>query len=239
MLKKFIGLISLPLVLLFWNGAEISQAQPKKDSAAAPSGTLEKMIVANGVVTMNLQRSGTGKELDVAHFNVAPDSFFTLLVFNDQLRGPMPSGMVLTAQNAAELPAVLKNSANQLMIEKPASNDGADLVVRDSRSGSVRYNIEGHQYNYDAGKHLLTVTGGRLLTKDGASAGTISITATLVPIEVDKIVNGDVKSGTLPRLESARRWDCPRPGRYRGRPDRSGPGGDGLRRRPRRPRFGN
>jgi hypothetical protein len=200
MLKKFIGLISLPLVLLCWNGAEISQAQPKKDSPAAPNGTLEKMIVANGVVTMNLQRPGAGKESDVARFNVAPDSFFTLLVFNNQLRGPVPSGMALAAQNAAELPAVLKNSANQLVIEKPASSDGVDLVVRDSKSGSVLYNIEGHQYNYDAGKHLLTVTGGRLLTKDGASAGTISITATLVPIEVDKVLNGDVKVATLPAL---------------------------------------
>ncbi|MGH8102077.1 MAG: hypothetical protein ACREIW_12325, partial [Chthoniobacterales bacterium] len=199
MFKKFIGFMSLPALLLFWNGAEISQAQPKKDSAAAPNGTLEKMIVANGVVTMNLQRPGA-KESNTAHFNVAPDSFFTLLVFNDELRGPVPSGMALTAPNAAELPAVLKNSANQLVIEKPASNDGVDLVVRDSKSGSVLYNIQGHQYNYDAGKHLLTITGGRLLTKDGASAGTISITATLLPIEVDKVLNGAVKSATLPRL---------------------------------------
>ena len=108
MLKKFIGLISLPLLLLFWNGAEISQAQPENDSAVAPSGTLEKMIVANGVVTMNLQRAGAPKESNIARFNVAPDSFFILLVFNDQLRGPLPSAMALTAQNAATLPSVLK-----------------------------------------------------------------------------------------------------------------------------------
>src|ERR1043166_457661 len=197
MLKKFFGFIALPLLLLFWNGAEISQAQPKNDGAAGPSGTLEKMIVSNGVVTMDLQDSGA-KESNLVRFNVAPDSFFTLLVFNNQLRGPVPSGMALTAQNAAEPPHMLRNSANQLVIEKPASSDGVDLVVRDSKSGSVFYNIEGHQYNYDAGKHLLTVTGGRLLTKDGALAGTISITATLLPIEVNKVLNGDVKFATLP-----------------------------------------
>src|SRR5438132_5881393 len=200
MSKKLISLVTLPLLLLFWNGAEISQAQPKKDSAAAPSGTFEKMIVANGVVTMNLQHPGAGKESSVARFNVAPDSFFTLLVFNNQLRGPMPSAMALTAQDAATLPSVLKNSANQLMIEKTASGESSDLVIRDSKSGSVLYNIEGHEYNYDAGKHLLTVTGGRLLTKDGDRAGTISITATLLPVEIDKVVNGDVKSATLPAL---------------------------------------
>jgi len=197
MFKKFFGFIALPLLLLFWNGAEISQAQPKNDGAGGPSGTLEKMIVSNGVVTMDLQDSGA-KESNLVRFNVAPDSFFTLLVFNNQLRGPVPSEMALTAQNAAELPAMLRNSANQLAIEKPASSDGVDLVVRDSKSGSVFYNIEGHQYNYDAGKHLLTVTGGRLLTKDGALAGTISITATLLPIEVNKVLNGDVKFATLP-----------------------------------------
>ena len=198
--NKFIGLVTLPLLLLFWNGAEISQAQSKKNNANAPSGTLQKMIVANGVVTINLQRPGAGKELNIARFNVAPDSFFTLLVFNDQLRGPMPSAMALTAQNAAELPAVLKNSANQLMIEKTASSESSDLVIRDSKSGSVLYNVEGHQYNYDAGKHLLTITGGRLLTKAGERAGTISITATLLPVEIDKVLNGDVKSATLPAM---------------------------------------
>ena len=156
------------------------------------------MIVAKGMVTMNLQRSGAGKESDVARFNVAPDSFFTLLVFNDQLRGPVPSAMALTAQNVAELPAALKNAANQLIIAKPASGDSADLVIRDSKSGSVLYKIEGHQYNYDAGKHLLTVTDGRLLTESGERAGTISITATLLPLEVDKVLNGHIKSATLP-----------------------------------------
>src|SRR6266480_5122115 len=199
MSKKFISLVTLPLLLLFWNNAEISQAQPKKDSAAAPSGTLEKMIVANGVVTMNLQHPGAGKESNIARFNVAPDSFFILLVFNDQLRGPLPSAMALTAQDAATLPSVLKNSANQLMIEKTAPSESSDLVIRD-KSGSVLYNLEGHQYNYDAGKHLLTVTGGRLLTKAGDRAGTISIIATLLPIEVDKVLNGDVQSATLPPL---------------------------------------
>src|SRR6266436_6287491 len=178
MSKKLFTYFMLPSLFIICNSAEVSFAQSKPKSPDTLSGTFEKMIVANGVVTMNLQRPGAAKESNIARFTVAPDSFFTLLVFNNQLRGPVPSGMALTAQNAAELPAMLRNSANQLVIEKPASSDGVDLVVRDSKSSSVFYNVEGHQYNYDAGKHLLTVTGGRLLTKDGASAGTISITAT-------------------------------------------------------------
>src|ERR1700751_2665172 len=172
MSKKLFTYFMLPSLLIVCSSAEVSFAQSKLKSPGSPRGTLENMIVANGVVTMNLQRPGAGKESNVARFNVAPDSFFTLLVFNNQLRGPIPSGMALTAQNAAELPAVLRNSANQLVIEKPASSDGVDLVVRDSKSGSVLYNIEGHQYNYDAGKHLLTVIGGGVLEKKRASPRT-------------------------------------------------------------------
>src|SRR5262249_49781714 len=156
MSKKLISLVTLPLLLLFLNGAEISQAQSKN---TMPTGTLQKMIVANGVVTMNLHGPGAGKESNVVRFNVAPDSFFTLLVFNDQLRGPVPGEMELTVQNAAALPAELKNSANQLMIEQTASSESSNLVVRNSESGSVLYNVEGNQYNYDAAKHLVNVTG--------------------------------------------------------------------------------
>ncbi len=195
MLKKLFTYFMLPSLLIICNSAEVSFAQSKPRSPDALSGTLEKMIVANGVVTMNL---GAGKESSVARFTVAPDSFFTLLVFNNQLRGPVPSSMALIAQNAASLPNALKNSA--LNIEKTASSEEHDLVIRESKSGSVLYNIDGHQYNYDAGKHLLTVTGGRLLTKAGDAAGTISITATLLPIEIDKVSNGEVKSARMPAL---------------------------------------
>jgi hypothetical protein len=200
MSKKLFTYFMLPSLLIICNSAEVSFAQSKPKSPDTLSGTFEKMIVANGVVTMNLQRPGAGKESNIARFTVAPDSFFTLLVFNNQLRGPVPSTMALTAQNAAALPSFLRSSANQLMIEKTASSEEHDLVVRDSKTGSVLYNIDGHEYNYDASKHLLTVTGGRLLTRAGKVAGTISVTATLLPIEIQKVLNGDVKSAVLPAL---------------------------------------
>ena len=200
MSKKLFTYFMLPSLFIICNSAEVSFAQSKPKGLDTLSGTFEKMIVADGVVTMNLQRPGAARESNVARFTVAPDSFFTLLVFNNQLRGPAPSTMALTAQNAAALPSPLRNSASRLMIEKTASNEEYDLVIRDSKSGLVLYRIDGHQYNYDAGKHLLTITGGRLLTKAGEAAGTISITATLLPIEIQKVRNGDVKSAVLPAL---------------------------------------
>jgi len=200
MSKKLFTCFMLSLLLIVCNGTEVIVAQPKQQAPGSPTGRLEKMIVANGVVTMNLQQPDAAKELNVVRFNVAPESLFTLLVFNNKLRGPEQSAMTLTAQNAATLPAVLRDSANQLVIEKTASTEAFDLVVRNSKSGSVLYNIDGHEYNYDAGKHLLTITGGKLLTQAGASAGTISITATLLPIEIENVVNGQVQSALMPAL---------------------------------------
>src|SRR5207244_11647949 len=100
MSKTLICLVTLLLLALSWNGAEISQAESKKSNPAAPSGTLQKMIVANGVVTMNLERPAAAKESNIARFNVAPDSFFTLLVFKRQLHGPVPCSMNLMPSNA-------------------------------------------------------------------------------------------------------------------------------------------
>src|SRR5205085_9130739 len=58
------------------------------------SGTLEKLIVANGTATMNLDLSrlnGSGNAN--LRFNIVPDSLFTILVFNNELRGALPSSM--------------------------------------------------------------------------------------------------------------------------------------------------
>ena len=43
-------------------------------------------------------------------FDAERDSFFTVLVFNDELRGPLPSSMGLIPQNSAALPAKLNAS---------------------------------------------------------------------------------------------------------------------------------
>src|ERR1700719_1885603 len=96
MSTKFIGLFTLPLLLLFWNGPEISQAQSKNNNAAAATGTLQKMIVADGVVTLNvdLKHFNAANASERLRFAVAPKSFFTVLVLNSEFRGPIPSSMV-------------------------------------------------------------------------------------------------------------------------------------------------
>src|SRR6266481_9945764 len=97
--------------------------------------------------------------------------FFPVLVFNDVLRGAEPGSIALIPQNSATLPAALSASLNQLVVEKLPSDEAFDLAVRDSKTGFAFFNIEGHQYDYDAGAQSLRITDGRLLiSKEFANA---------------------------------------------------------------------
>ena len=218
MFKRTLTLFLLPIALLLSNGSENSFAQPNDKNSDAPTGTFERMLVANGVVAMDLDlkrlngdASATdASKLETLRFTVAPKSFFTVLVFNNEFRGSEQSSMTLASQNSAALPAALKASLNQLAIEKLAPDQPFDLAVRDSNTGFVFFNIEGHSYDYDASQHLLNISGGRLLISSefaktlgrpaqaGSVAGNMSIKATVYPIEVQKVVNGEIKSAVLP-----------------------------------------
>ena len=99
-------------------------------------------------------------------FAAAANSFFTILVFNDLLRGPEPGSMALVPESGSELPllpAALAASLKQLVIEKLPSDAAFDLAVRDGKTGFTFFNIEGHQYDYDPNAQSLSITGGNLL----------------------------------------------------------------------------
>jgi len=120
--------------------------------------------------------------------------------------------MGLIPGNSAALPAPLKASLNQLVIEKIPSSDPYDIVVRDGKTGFVFFNIEGNLYDYDAGAHLLSIKDGRLLISEGFAntlgrpsqagliVGRISAATTMYPIEIKTVVNGAVRSAMLPPL---------------------------------------
>ena len=88
-----------PLVLLFGSPHVDSRNPDTKNNnnGYAQSGTLQKMIVENASVTMQLDLNGlNGSNSLVArpvtlHFSVAANSFFPILVFNDLLRGLSPA----------------------------------------------------------------------------------------------------------------------------------------------------
>ncbi len=222
MSKKLITYLTLPLIFLFCNSSQNSVAGSKESAPAAQTGTLQKMIVADGNVTMDVDlnrlngiSSAPGKP-ETLHFAVAPNSFFVILVFNDVLRGAQQGGALgLIPQDAATLPAALSASLNQLVVEKLPSGEAFDLAVRDGKTGFVFFNVDNLQYNYDARSQSLDVNGGKLLispqfaktigrpSEAGSVVGEISIGTSMQPIEIETLVNGTVRSSEMPPLRGA------------------------------------
>ncbi len=162
------------------------------------------MIVAKGDVTMDLdlnRLNGAGSKeskLETLRFEAGPNSFFTILVFNNVVaRSRAGIDGAYHGETPPFFPTRCNTSSNQLIVEKTDSSEPFDLVVRDGKTGFVFFNIEGHQYNYDAATHLLSISDGRLLISDefasklgrpaeaGPTVGEISITAHHGPIEID------------------------------------------------------
>ncbi len=229
MLKIILTAFTLPLLLLFAPADMQSgnSAANKNPSNGGQSGTLQKMIVASGSVTMDLDvnrlngiSSTTGK-LETLRFAVAPNSFFPILVFNNMLRAPEPGSMGLVPQNSLALPSALTAALKRLAIEKLGSGEGFDITVRDAMSGFVFFNIEGNLYDYDANAQLLRIQGGRLLISKefanalgrradaGVAVGKISVGAAMQPIEITQLVNGAPKSMIMPPLRGAAGADTP------------------------------
>ena len=218
MLRKMLSYFTLPLLLLLSNSSGSSASQSPAKSPEGQTGTLEKMIVANGNVAMDLDlnrlngvASGTQEsKRETLRFQVGSNSFFTILVFNNVLRGSEMGSMGLIPGNAASLPGPLQSSVNQLVIEKLPADAAFDMVVRDGKTGFVFFNIEGHLYDYDPAAHSFSLKDGRLLISEefanklgrpadaGSIAGGISIATTMYPIEITTVVNGETQSVTLP-----------------------------------------
>src|SRR5206468_9198707 len=232
MLKKTLIILALPLVSLLaisvatplWGvSAQPASMTAPSASMTAHTGTLQKMIVESGSVTIDLDLNGfNGNSSLVARpatlqFAVGTNSFFPILVFNNLLRGPEQGSMTLVPAgvNASgySLPAALGASLKQLVIEKLTSNGGFDLAVRDGNTGFTFFNVEGHRYNYDANAQALSITNGRLLVSKefanalgrpsdaGSIVGKISVGAAMQPIEVTQLANGQPQSVVMPPMQ--------------------------------------
>src|SRR6516165_4558248 len=221
----------LLLLLLFISPEALSRNSATKRSAEAQlqSGTLQKMIVENGSVTMDLDPnrlngiSSVPQKIVALQFTVAANSLFSILVFNDLLRGPQPGSMALIpeGQTLAGLPVSLSESLRQLVIEKLPWSEAFDVAVRDAKTGFTFFYVEGHQYEYNASAQLFSITDGRLLVSKefaralgrpsdaGLIVGTLSIGAAMQPIEIQTLVNGEIKSVVMPPLQHAALAEAP------------------------------
>ena len=99
MSKKALTALTLPLLLLFGppdagSANSVAQKQKSSNSQNEATGILQKMIVESGTVTMDLDLNRLNgiiaptQKLETLRFAVAANSFFSILVFNDLLRGP-------------------------------------------------------------------------------------------------------------------------------------------------------
>jgi hypothetical protein len=195
------------------------------------TGTLEKLIVSDGTVSMKLdlgRLNGTRKrsrssELSELRFESERDALFSIVVFEDKLRGPIPSEMPITPKDRAEVPARLSASYDQLVIESSLPGEPYEFVVRDRKSWFPFFNIEGHELKYEPDNRLLSIEGGRMLISDrfaaeigrpedaGAIVGEISISATMRPVEVAELVDGEMMSNVLPALTGPGAGSVPGP----------------------------
>jgi Carboxypeptidase regulatory-like domain len=216
MIKLFIFTM-LPFLVLFNNGQN-SVSEISNQVLAGNTGTLEKMIVANGSVAMDLNfatlNSGESRlrasKPAAMRFDIENNSFFTVLVFNNELRGPMPSSMPIISKTSAELPGKLSSAYRQLMIETLPWGGQYEMVVRDAKTGFLFFNIEGQEYHYNPNGKVFSILNGRLLvseefatelgdaSKAGTIVGQISISSNMQAIEVSQIADGEATSSVLP-----------------------------------------
>ena len=158
MLKSALTVFMLPLLLLLGSSSDNSAARPKEKSTDIQTETVEKLIVASGSVTMDIDLARLNDGVSATEesrpatlrFALSPDSFFTIIVTNDVLRGLMPGSMGLIPQNAANLPELLAASLHQLVLEKMQSDEAPELVIRDDKTNLAFFNIVGYEYDYDA-----------------------------------------------------------------------------------------
>src|SRR6266567_3290701 len=233
MSKAIVTRFILPLCLLFaWSETDGAAPGVQKQSSASnenTNGTLQKMIVENGSVTLNLDLNGLNGSNDLTsrpvtlQFAAATNSFLPILVFNNRLRGLEPGSIALVPQTRPNplLPSVLAASLKQLVVQKLSPEAAFDLALRDARTGVRFFNVQGHEYEYDAKTQSLNIQGGRLLISDefaralgrpsdaGTYVGSLSIGATMQPIEITQIVSGEPKSVVMPPLIGTTRGEVP------------------------------
>lgn len=218
--------IFLPLLGLLTFFTEPASTAPKGDS-----GTLQKMIVSKGTVSMDLDlaRLGAGSlrskssSRDQLIFDAQKNSFFTIMVFEGKLRGSIPGSMPIIPRGNAALPGKLGASFDNLVVERSMPTEQYELSLRDGKTGFTFFNIEGHQYSFEPKSGELGIDGGRLLVSKqfaldlgradlaGTVAGSVSIKATMRAIEVTQLVDGKIISDVMPAIAGPEAGSVPGP----------------------------
>ena len=208
-LRSGISLLGICLLAFSASGQRVQAAAGEEGT-----GTFEKLIVASGSASLELDLQRLAGSVSsrskpaLLRFDLERDAFLTVLAFNGELRGPLPGSVRLIPLSSEALPRSL--ASRDLSIEQTAWGAPFEIIVRDSATGMALFNVEGNQYAYEARARALTVSAGRLLLSSefanelgrpsdaGAAVGILSINATMRPIEVAQIVDGEIREDSLP-----------------------------------------
>lgn len=180
------------------------------------SGTLEKMIVANGNVAMEIDLNRlNGGDASVRKatlsFEAVRDTFFAILVLNGEFRGPLPSSMEINPTTSAKLPASLNASYRQLVIESLPWGGQFELAVRDKVTGFTFFNIEGPEWAYDANQKALGLEARLLISPEfaaqlgrpadaGVVVGNLSGSTSMRTVEMVDMTDGEATKTVLPPM---------------------------------------
>lgn len=207
--------LSLIAICLVIGVAWLAMEQRTSAGTEGETGTLEKMIVARGNAAMDidlnkLNGAKSRNQNTTVNFALETNGFFKSLVFNDEFRGSLPGSMKIIPQNSVALPSNLTSSMDNLVLESLEWGGQYELAIRDGVTGFTYFNIEGQTFDFDSNSRSLGINGGRLLIADefaasmnrpsdtGTVVGAFSVSATLTPIEITKVIDGEVDSNVLP-----------------------------------------
>lgn len=218
-MTKLILLAILP-VLYFFSGYSGENIVPQVETPAPAASTFEKLAAASGSVSIRVDiaalsgnRAGEAGLID-SNFRAGTESFFTAIATDEEFRGLLPSSLPLIPDGEISLPGKLGLSAGQLIVDSSAFGSHYGLVIRDAKTGFAFFNVEGYEFVYQPHGRFLSIKGGRLLISNeyakelgieasGRVVGEISLDLSMRPLEVTKVVDGEVVSDVLPATPMA------------------------------------
>src|SRR6476659_8868186 len=167
---KLVLIAFLPFLFFFGDTTDLSPAPATQDGG---TGTLKKMIPEGGMLSMEIDLAKLGSRItrgrgssSVLRFEVPKDSFLPVLIFNNEVRTPMPGTVNLSGEGQLPRGIKARSGGAGLVLEATPWGSDHEMVIRDEKGMSF-FNVEGLGYNYDPQQELFYFDNARLVIASG------------------------------------------------------------------------